>query len=131
MRTLALIGEIAFYIQPDGVVVWLNAKNLCGEVHFTTCLFAAILYNRYVHHFCRIIVEFLAPGTEPLIKIKFWSAMIFTTFRLRTFTRSLPIRPGRRFPLITREANEALPIDPGARRRLCWPCVWTPTPAKP
>src|SRR6267154_4634690 len=119
MRPLALIGEVTFYIQPDGVVVGLNAENLCGEVHFATCLFAAMFYNRYVHHFWRIIVEFLAPGTEPLIKIKFCSAMIFTTFRLRTFTRSFPIRPGRRFPLITLEAKDALPIDPGARSRLC------------
>src|SRR5882762_4842084 len=109
MCPLALIGEVTFYIQPDGVVIGLNAKNLRGEVHFAACLFAAMFYNLYVHHFWRIIVEFLAPGTEPLIKIKFWSAMIFTTLRLRTLTRSLPIRPGSRFPLITREANEALP----------------------
>src|SRR5882672_9950701 len=117
MRSLALIGEVTFYIQPDGVVVGLNAENLCGEVHFATCLFATMFYNRYVHHFWRIIVEFLAPGTEPLIKIKFWSAMIFTTFRLRILTRSFPIRPGSRFFLMMREANEALPIEPGARSR--------------
>src|SRR5690606_8444890 len=67
------------------------------------------------HYFSRMIVEFFAPGTAPLITIMFCSGRIFTTRRFSTLTLSLPIRPAIRLPLCTREANEALPIEPGAR----------------
>src|SRR6188508_552260 len=101
------------------MVVRFYAEDLASKVYFTAGGFTAIFYNCYVHHFCRIIVEFLAPGTDPLTRIRFLSARILTTFKLVVFTRSEPIRPGRRFPLITRDAKEALPIEPGARKRLC------------
>ena len=36
-----------------------------------------------------------------------------------------------RIPLNTRDGKEEAPIDPGARRRLCWPWVVPPTPLNP
>ena len=77
-----------------------------------------------------VTYEPLLPGNAPLISKMFLSDKILTISRLRTLTRSPPIRPAMRMPFNTREGNEEAPIDPGARSRLCCPCVRRPTPPK-
>src|SRR5690606_2911727 len=131
VRALTLIGQVALYIQVNSVIVGLNAEYRIGKAYLSSRVFSAIFYDRYLHHFTRIIVEFFAPGTAPLTTMTFCSGRILTTRRFVTFTRSLPMRPARRLPFMTREAKEALPIEPGARSLLCWPWVCSPTPLNP
>ena len=47
------------------------------------------------------------------------SAKILAILRFLILTRVLPYCPAILIPLKTREGSEALPIEPGARSRLC------------
>src|SRR5947209_496076 len=49
------------------------------------------------------ITWFFAPANEPRTRIRFWSATIFSTFKLRVVIRVPPMRPPIRWPLKTRD----------------------------
>src|SRR5436190_6322859 len=69
--------------------------------------------------------EPLAPGTEPRSRTTFWSGSTSTISRPRWVTRLLPIWPGPRMPLNTRDGVADAPIEPGART-LCEPWLAGP-----
>src|SRR6185369_1015152 len=68
------------------------------------------------------------PGTAPSRSSRLLSASTFSTFRLRTVTRSAPMWPAIRMPFTTRDGYDEAPIEPGARWNI-EPCVARP-PAK-
>ena len=68
----------------------------------------------------------LAPGTNPFTVIVCFSRLMPTRVKLRTVTRSLPMRPAMRLPLNTRPGVVVAPIDPGALSRSDCPCVRGP-----
>src|SRR5690606_12008443 len=70
-----------------------------------------------------------APGTAPLTSSTPFSVSTACTVRLRTVTRSPPIRPAMRVPLKTRLGVAEAPIEPGLRWLRCAPCE-APTPEK-
>src|SRR5204863_8740331 len=104
---------------------------------------AAEVPDRYVHHasarFLSITRPPRGPGTAPFTATRFFSGSTRTTCRFLTVTRSLPMWPAIRMPLMTRPGVVPEPIEPGARQRSDWPWVfgppWKPcrfmTPAKP
>ena len=67
----------------------------------------------------------LAPGIDPLTRIRFCSGRTSTISRFCWVTRALPIWPGIFLPRRTRDGQALQPIEPGAR----WnfePCVARP-----
>src|SRR6185295_3227817 len=56
-----------------------------------------------------------APGTAPLIINKLFSASTRATVSRFIVTRTSPMWPDERLPLITRDGNADAPIEPGAR----------------
>lgn len=78
------------------------------------------------HHFSPRLIALrtmtsppVRPGTAPLISSTPFSASTLCTKRLRTVTRSLPIRPAIRVPLNTRAGVAHPPMEPG-RRCTAW-----------
>src|SRR5262249_12624095 len=53
------------------------------------------------------------PGTAPRTATRFWSVSTATTTRFFAVMRAVPMWPGRRLPLMTRDGNADAPIDPG------------------
>src|SRR5437870_2056177 len=79
------------------------------------------------------------PGTAPLIMRMPFAESERTTLRFFTVACPVPMWPAILTPLITRPGSVPAPMEPGARARSDWPCVFGPprkpcrfmTPAKP
>src|SRR5215510_12787911 len=79
--------------------------NSCSSDYFLLCR-AAFLTTTTLP---------FAPGTAPLIINRLLSASTRATVSRFTVTRTSPIWPDERLPLITRDGKADAPIDPGAR----------------
>src|SRR5690606_18470083 len=126
VRALAAVGLGGAHVEPDDVVVRLEAEDGLVELDRAAGLGAVAGVNGGFHGVCRVFVlrngvgvcpsairitnyavrissrPFFGPGTAPLISSRCWSAMTRTTRRFFTVTRSLPVCPCIRIPLKTR-----------------------------
>src|SRR3989338_4977559 len=119
-----------------------QAENIFRRVELPHRLTLHVVKFRFHIFYPRISTTVpFRPGTAPLITNSWVSGCTCKTDRLRTDTRSWPMRPAMRIPLATRPPARPPPppIEPGLRSECFWPCErgppWKPwrltTPWKP